>query len=694
MKSSVSRIIVILAVALSGLSVSLHAQVCTIKYLSALYRSTLFDTITNAVFTPSNEVVATGTIMDLNGFVRKYSAGGTLLWSKRYNTVYIPYANRYFGYITLHDVVCAGDSNYIVTGSVSEIFYGFGITLQHMGLIMKLDRYGNIKWSRAIRSVFGDELSVAASLATKEGDFIAYVSTDNGPHVFSFGKLICYDTNGNLKWSTLLNLKELDNGDKGLFPKRSLHQLQNGNILLGDIAYTTDSTGTMPPDAKSVLFISAFDHQNGRMIWNTGYQLPFIDREKADLNAITESDDHKLTFYTTLRFASGAKKKITEIVTDANGLLLHATGIYPANGSECKLIKAWADPASGKQTLFLDAGGDPVIAGYDPATGQLSSRSFTTAGHFAPATMAKGTKHDYVLLKDMSNLNSQFLMTDSDGSIPCADLQLALRAEPVSINPLAERINLYDRPNIDSFVFDGFGLMAIPYPLTRTVECQSAAQCCNNTSDSSQVNLCPGDQYILPDRTVIRDSGSYYVTLQTPLGCDSVKFYHVSLQKDPNILRLGRDTCMMGQSSITLNATPGFDSYNWRTTVTTTPELNVTAPGLYQVTVSNICGSKTDSIQVFDQCEFPVYIPSAFTPNGDGLNDVFRIPPSNKNRLRQMRIYNRWGQIIYSTRDASAGWDGTVRGKLADNGTYIYYLEMEGLSGNPVTKKGTITLIR
>lgn len=694
MKSSVVRIIIILAASLNFSSTNVQAQLCSIRYFSALEKSTLFDTITHALFTPAHEVVTTGTIMDLNGFVRKYSAGGTLLWSKRYNTVYQRYTNRFFGYITLHNTVCTGDSGYIVTGSVSEIFYGFGITLKHMGLIMNLDRYGNLRWGNQIRTVFGDELSVAASLATREGDFIAYISTDNGPRKFSFGKLMCYDHNGNIKWSTFLNTKVLDNGEQGLFPKRGLLQLANGHILLGDVLYTTDSAGNMPANARSVLHIAEFDQQNGKIIRNTGYQLPWFNGEKADITAITESANHELTFYTSLRFAAGAQKKVTEIITDPEGLLLRSRSIYTANGTDCNLISVTSDPVSGKQTLFLDAGGEPVRADYDPSSGSMTSRTYQTNGHFSPAAMTAGQNHDYIFLKNLTDLNAQFIMTDSAGSMPCAEQPFQLVTAPAYIDPLAERINNYERPNMDSFIFEGMALKAVDYPMTRNMECQSAAICCNNTTDSSHVDLCPGEQLILPDRTVIRDSGTYYVTLQSALGCDSVKFYIVSLMKDPKTLDLGQDTCLTGQSSITLKATPGFSNYNWHAITTTIPEREITSPGLYQVTVSNSCGSSTDSIHVYDQCAFPVYMPSGFTPNGDGLNDVFRVPVTNKNHLVRLQIFNRWGQLIFSTSDPASGWDGTVKGKPADTGTYVYYLQMKSLTGNPVNYKGAVTLIR
>jgi gliding motility-associated-like protein len=110
--------------------------------------------------------------------------------------------------------------------------------------------------------------------------------------------------------------------------------------------------------------------------------------------------------------------------------------------------------------------------------------------------------------------------------------------------------------------------------------------------------------------------------------------------------------------------------------------------------VENVCGSKTDTIVVYDHCVFTIYFPSAFTPNGDGLNDVLRVPFLNKDKLLRLSIFNRWGQLVFYTKNAHDGWDGTLKGMALSTGVYIYFLEMEGLSGKKLNQRGTVVLIR
>lgn len=91
--------------------------------------------------------------------------------------------------------------------------------------------------------------------------------------------------------------------------------------------------------------------------------------------------------------------------------------------------------------------------------------------------------------------------------------------------------------------------------------------------------------------------------------------------------------------------------------------------------------------------ELVVYVPTAFTPNGDGLNDrleIFGLPSENAT----INIYSKWGQLIYSTTDPTIGWDGTVGGSLASEGTYLYDIVFESSDGKLLRQKGTFALIK
>ena len=126
-----------------------------------------------------------------------------------------------------------------------------------------------------------------------------------------------------------------------------------------------------------------------------------------------------------------------------------------------------------------------------------------------------------------------------------------------------------------------------------------------------------------------------------------------------------------------------------------TPRMQTT----YVVEARNAWGCATsDTVVVKLQCApSNVHIPDGFTPNGDGRNDVFYIMGSGVNIVRHLRIYNRWGEIVFERRDfgihdRAAGWDGRYKGVPVPTGTYVYTAEMECSAGEVITRKGTVTV--
>jgi gliding motility-associated-like protein len=115
----------------------------------------------------------------------------------------------------------------------------------------------------------------------------------------------------------------------------------------------------------------------------------------------------------------------------------------------------------------------------------------------------------------------------------------------------------------------------------------------------------------------------------------------------------------------------------------------------YSLTVfdTNGCSTKnTFSISIYGK----LYMPSAFTPNGDGINDVFQLPPSYRSvKVESFCVFNRYGQMVFSTRDVGKGWDGCIHSRPQSTGTYVWYIKYEDpIVGKPVIQKGTVVLIR
>jgi gliding motility-associated-like protein len=122
---------------------------------------------------------------------------------------------------------------------------------------------------------------------------------------------------------------------------------------------------------------------------------------------------------------------------------------------------------------------------------------------------------------------------------------------------------------------------------------------------------------------------------------------------------------------------------------------NFTSAGYYNVYINT--GLVVDTINItineIPGCPENFYVPNAFSPNNDGINDIFRIKSENVTVVG-FDIYTRWGEKIFSSTDAFEGWDGTVQGALQNTGVYIYVINYStNISRQSFIKKGTVTLV-
>ncbi|NSL86644.1 gliding motility-associated C-terminal domain-containing protein [Chitinophaga sp. Mgbs1] len=173
---------------------------------------------------------------------------------------------------------------------------------------------------------------------------------------------------------------------------------------------------------------------------------------------------------------------------------------------------------------------------------------------------------------------------------------------------------------------------------------------------------------------------------------DSVR---VNITGVPKI-NLGNDTVMCKGETLTLRAEGGgITGVRWDNGQSG-PTLQVTNGGTYTVTVFNDCGSATDAITVnFTACEPKPQFPNVFSPNGDGRNDFFRPIVRGPMFEYELRIFNRWGELIFISSDSHRGWDGKYKGVPVDVGTYVWWLTYKKSAGGASNViKGEVTVIR
>ena len=137
---------------------------------------------------------------------------------------------------------------------------------------------------------------------------------------------------------------------------------------------------------------------------------------------------------------------------------------------------------------------------------------------------------------------------------------------------------------------------------------------------------------------------------------------------------------------IPLEASGIFSEYLWSTGSTQKiEEVDNTGIVWLEVTDANGCKAK-DSVSVLTFCPSRFYVPNIFSPNYDGVNDLFQIYPEKEVAQFNLKIFNRWGELVFETQDLEEGWDGTYRGKTVRPDMYMWIAKLDEfqLSGNVV----------
>ncbi len=184
----------------------------------------------------------------------------------------------------------------------------------------------------------------------------------------------------------------------------------------------------------------------------------------------------------------------------------------------------------------------------------------------------------------------------------------------------------------------------------------------------------------------------YTVTVTEPGTCTLTVLISVGIGPDayPEV-SLGNDTVICSGSEILLS--PGaFASYQWQD-YSTDSFFIVKEPGEYSVQITNSAGCKTsDTLVVIEDCINDIIIPNAFTPNGDAKNETLIVFGSETSEFN-MYIFDRWGELIYSSADRNINWDGNYKGNPVEEGFYNYIVNYS-IGKIEKTKKGSIFLLR
>ena len=199
-------------------------------------------------------------------------------------------------------------------------------------------------------------------------------------------------------------------------------------------------------------------------------------------------------------------------------------------------------------------------------------------------------------------------------------------------------------------------------------------------------------------RLDVSTSGTYSVTVDN--GC--VRNDAITIQFNPSPARSAANefhTCLDDEPKyVILDAGNAGSNYLWSTGATS-QVIMAGAYGNYYVQITNQYNCTVrDSAQVIEFCPATIFVPNTFTPNGDGLNDVF-IPVGKNIADFTLRVFDRWGELLFETSDLTMGWDGTYRGTVVKNDLYVwrmtyrFYTDEDGTIGFEQNQMGQVQVL-
>lgn len=199
------------------------------------------------------------------------------------------------------------------------------------------------------------------------------------------------------------------------------------------------------------------------------------------------------------------------------------------------------------------------------------------------------------------------------------------------------------------------------------------------------ISICEGSYYAIGNH-VYKNTGVYTDTISNPFGCDSIVYTTLLQNPKPKAdFYFLNKTPYMNDTVVFYNTSHGATRYQWRFdlpnndgSIKEKPTYRYLSDGKKYVqliaidTFTNCSDTLTKTIEIKEN--LVIYIPSAFTPNGDGLNDYFFPVTNNFNRLH-VKIFNRWGEVVFESNDFYPGWDGQYKEVLCMKGMYSYFME-------------------
>jgi gliding motility-associated-like protein len=200
-----------------------------------------------------------------------------------------------------------------------------------------------------------------------------------------------------------------------------------------------------------------------------------------------------------------------------------------------------------------------------------------------------------------------------------------------------------------------------------------------------------------------RFSESYQLIISSGNCIPDTQSFYINVLQGPSVALTAPEYVIANEVFNVTAETQGAETYHWQydtiSTVSKNSEIttSIIQPTMFAVKVTdeNNCSAKQfRMVKVIDHCGDNIFVPNAFTPNGDEINDKLCIRSLELEGIKIFRIFNRWGELVFETTDLDKCWDGYYKGKIVNADVYVYYAEGICTDGQSKFIKGNVTVLR
>lgn len=538
----------------------------------------------------------------------------------------------------IQSIISTSDSGFLVSAFP---FQAANANYSNPLSVFKLDKGGNVLWARSYASGTSVSNYLSALYETDDKGFVFEIGSFPDGVNPAYLSIIKTDARGVVAWGHALSMES-----DALYNIGGIIE-KNGSI------YATGSMyATLAPFQLLRSFLTQMDMRTGQTLWTK--------QNDPARGALSFTDLHN--YKKGLLINSFTGSLLNELLyTDNDGNVLGAIRVNNPYGS-----------LSGRGNVLVTADNDLYFHQYSGSSG----------GPYKDIVMRMDSNQQIAWQHDLYSQDSGFTGLSQLAAAPAGGMAaigsggIANDQQKISflkMDPTGALCNSGDA---------GLSLSAISQGLVPMVWRQDAAILIN-AGDLTQVL-----------QSLSIESHSFCSNAAN--GCDSLKPGGPGLPCPGNILSgegLPADTILCSGNSLVLDAGAGYNSYRWQDG-STGQSIRVETAGIYWVKLMRGTCTGADTVRVtVENCTPPIYFPNAFTPNGDGHNDLFRPVLSGHPVFYHFSIYNRWGQRIFDTTDPHKGWDGRIGGHDQGTGTYVWFCSYQFAGDKKMSKRGNFTLI-